>query len=71
MERHVRTVLKTLSWRIFASVSTMILVYFFTSNLVISASVSLLELVVKTVIYYLHERLWNRITFGREYPETK
>ena len=70
MERHSRTVFKTLSWRVFATVSTLILVYFFTRNIVISASVSLVDVVVKTVIYYLHERIWNNITFGRECPPT-
>ncbi len=68
MERHSRTVFKTLSWRIFATVSTLVLVYFFTRNVVISASISLVDVVIKSVIYYLHERLWNNIAFGKECP---
>jgi uncharacterized membrane protein len=42
------------------------LVFIYTGNLVISGSVGLLELVLKTVIYYIHERAWNVIGFGRE-----
>ena len=68
MEKHVRTLMKSTSWRIVATSTTMLLVFLVTGNLVISAGVGFLELLVKTVIYYLHERIWNRSNFGREKP---
>ena len=68
MERHVRTVFKTLSWRIVATSTTVLLVYLFTKDIVISAGVSIMEMAVKTIIYYLHERVWNTINFGRKIP---
>lgn len=70
MERHIRTVFKTLSWRIIATSTMMTLVFLFTRNVVLSASVSFIDLVVKTIIYYLHERLWNATNFGRDRSET-
>jgi uncharacterized membrane protein len=66
MEKHARTIFKTLSWRIFASSTTLLLVYFFTGNVVISAGVCIVEMVVKTLIYYIHERMWDKINFGRK-----
>ena len=66
MEKHARTVFKTLSWRIFATSATLLLVYVFTEDIVISASISITEIVVKTIIYYVHERVWDKTNFGRK-----
>lgn len=66
MEKHVRSLAKTMSWRIVATSTTILLVFLFTGDLVISASVGSLELLSKIVIYYIHERIWNLSNFGRE-----
>lgn len=68
MERRVRSLAKTISWRIVATSTTILLVFLFTGNLVISASVGSLELLAKIVIYYVHERIWDMSNFGREVP---
>ena len=65
METHMRSVVKAVSWRIIATLTTILLVFIFTGNLVISGAVGLTELFSKLGIYYLHERLWNAIGFGR------
>jgi len=70
METHVRSIAKAVSWRIFATLTTMLLVFVFTGNLVVSGGVGLTELLSKTVIYYLHERAWNATDFGRT-PKAK
>jgi uncharacterized membrane protein len=66
MEKPIRSLLKSISWRIVATLTTIVLVFSLTGNLVISGSVGLLELVTKTLIYFLHERIWNAIDFGRK-----
>ncbi len=68
MEKHSRSLTKTISWRIVASSITILLVFLFTGNLIISAGIGSLEVLLKTVAYYLHERLWNASNFGREKP---
>jgi len=68
MEKRVRSLAKTISWRIVATSTTILLVFLFTGNLVISASVGSLELLAKPVIYYVHERIWDMSNFGREVP---
>ena len=65
METHMRSVVKAVSWRIVATLTTILLVFIFSGNLVISGGVGLTELFSKLVIYYLHERFWNAIGFGR------
>lgn len=65
METHKRSVAKAVSWRIVATLTTMFLVFVFTGNLAISGGVGLAEVILKTIIYYAHERVWNATDFGR------
>ena len=67
MENRVRSLLKAISWRIVATSTTMLLVFLFTGNLVISVGVGSLEILLKIVIYYVHERIWNMLNFGKAY----
>lgn len=69
IESKRRSILKTVSWRIWATVTTMILVYIFTGKLLIAISVGSIEVVAKIVLYFLHERLWNKIQYGRKSVE--
>jgi uncharacterized membrane protein len=66
MEKPVRSVLKAISWRIVATLTTVFLVVLFSRDLALGTIVGITELVLKTVIYYIHERVWNLSNFGRE-----
>lgn len=65
MEKPVRSLTKALSWRILATSTTMFLVFIFTGDLLLSGGVGLSELSLKILVYYVHERVWNIIGFGR------
>jgi uncharacterized membrane protein len=69
METRVRSLAKSISWRIFATLTTMLLVFAFTGNLVLSETIGLTELLSKIAIYYAHERIWNVIKFGEPRQE--
>ena len=49
---------KTVTWRIIASVTTFMLVLIATGELAISVSVSVFDVTLKTIFYYIHERAW-------------
>ncbi len=66
LESHKRSIAKALTWRIFATFVTISVVYIFTRELVLSASIGLADTMIKIFAYYSHERLWNRIDFGRK-----
>lgn len=57
----MKLVIKTITWRIIASLITVIVVYMFTREMLLTGIVGALDAVIKTVAYYLHERLWLRI----------
>jgi uncharacterized membrane protein len=65
VEKVYRSVAKTTSWRIFATLDTVIISYFITGNWVMATSIGAIEVATKIVLYYAHERVWNRISFGR------
>lgn len=54
-----RALYKTISWRVFASIDTLIIILFFTGEAIWATSATGLEIILKTVIFYYHERVWN------------
>ncbi len=65
MDGHRRSGLKTLSWRLTAFTSDSIIVYLLTHQIVFSALVGGLTGIVKLFTFYGHERIWERIKWGR------
>ncbi|MEM2118318.1 MAG: DUF2061 domain-containing protein [Candidatus Bathyarchaeia archaeon] len=65
MEKPIRSLVKAVSWRIVATLTTILLVFIFSKDLTLGTIVGITELVVKTVVYYVHERVWNLSNFGR------
>ncbi len=67
-EKAYRSVAKTISWRTVGTLDTMIVSYFVTGNLIMAASIGSIEVVTKMVLYYYHERVWNKLKFGLYKP---
>ena len=63
-EKSKRSVVKSLTWRVTATLTTTGLVYFFTGDLEIAATVSVIEVIVKLILYFVHERVWLNIKWG-------
>lgn len=64
-ESTTRSIIKTISWRLVATATTFLLVYLFTDEVQIALTVGLIEVFLKMLIYFFHERLWDNIKFGR------
>jgi adenylylsulfate kinase len=56
--------MKGLTWRITASVTTMLIVFIMTGNLALVAGVGFADVTLKVLFYYIHERLWGRVSWG-------
>ncbi|MGD1924643.1 MAG: DUF2061 domain-containing protein [Paracoccaceae bacterium] len=59
-----RSGVKTATWRITASLDTMILALVFTGNLGTAVSIGGFEVITKLFLYYFHERAWSRVRWG-------
>jgi adenylylsulfate kinase len=66
-ETRFRSIVKALSWRVLATLTTALLVYAFTQRFDLAITIGVLEAGAKMVLYFAHERLWNRLRFGRRY----
>ena len=60
-----RSLAKTLTWRITGSASTFTIAYMVTGSFGISWLVAVIQMCVNTVLYWLHERAWARVLWGR------
>jgi uncharacterized membrane protein len=65
METHRRSLAKSLSWRVFAFALTATVVWLVTGKLQLAGEIGLADTVVKLGAFYLHERAWTRISFGK------
>ncbi|MBS2101005.1 DUF2061 domain-containing protein [Carboxylicivirga linearis] len=65
-EKRYRSIVKTISWRVTGTIDTFLVSYLITGKVGIAASISGVEVFTKLLLYYLHERVWNRIKLGKE-----
>jgi uncharacterized membrane protein len=64
-ETHARSVLKAVSWRTLGTLDTFAISWFMTGRVEIAGSIAGLEIITKLAWYYLHERVWAAIPWGR------
>jgi len=64
-EAHSRTIAKAISWRAIATLTTMTIVFLFTRRIILSLGVGLAEVIAKITFFYLHERIWEKISWGK------
>ncbi len=64
-EGHGRSFIKAVSWRTVGTLDTFIISFFVTGKVTIAGSIASIEVVTKILIYYLHERAWAVIPWGR------
>ena len=60
-----RHIVKSISYRLLGTITTILITYILTGNIVIASSIGFIELCIKPLIYFLHERVWYKwIKFG-------
>ena len=65
-DRPFGSALQTLSWHIVGSVTTTALVFIFTRRLVLSLTVGAVEFGSKVGLFWLHQRFWDRLAWGKQ-----
>jgi uncharacterized membrane protein len=56
----MKLVWKTLSWRVVGSSSTFLISYMITGQAFLATSIAVIQMIVNTILYYVHERVWLR-----------
>lgn len=61
-----RSLVKGISWRVIGSIDTFVIAYFFFGKTSIALPIAIVEVFTKILLYFLHERIWNKFQFLRE-----
>lgn len=64
-ESRLRSVLKTISWRIIATTTTVSIAYIIFGDISNALKVGGIEFFAKMLIYYFHERAWQMVPLGK------
>lgn len=64
-DKPYRSLIKAVSWRLTGSVDTMIISFLITGRIKYALTISGVELFTKIGLYFVHERLWEKISLGR------
>jgi uncharacterized membrane protein len=68
METHARSIVKAVSYRLLGSSVTGLILFAITGKGTLSLIGSAADMVLKIAAYFIHERIWDRIQFGRTKP---
>ena len=64
MESTTRSILKTISWRLVGSSAVLLISFLLTGNFVLAGYIAMIQLLSNTILYFIHERIWNKIQWG-------
>lgn len=59
-DKPLKSLLKTVSWRVVGTLDTITISYIVTGELTSALSIGSIEVVTKMILYYFHERIWSR-----------
>ena len=65
-ETNQRSIVKGISWRVVATATTIIIIYFFFGRLDLAIAAGLIESVLKVGLYWAHERAWFKVRWGKK-----
>ncbi len=60
-----RTLVKALVFRIISAISSFILIYALTGNVGFGIKFTIIDSVIKISLYFIHERTWIKIKWGK------
>lgn len=64
-EKPERSIVKSITWRIVGTADTVIISWIVTGALTLAFSIGFVELLSKMLLYFVHERVWNKVRWGK------
>jgi len=68
METHARSIAKAVSYRFLGSAVTFAVAFVITRKVDLAVGIGVVDTVMKIGAFYIHERLWNHLPFGKQPP---
>jgi uncharacterized membrane protein len=67
-EKASRSLVKAISWRVTGTIDTIVISFLVTRQVKWALGIGFIELFTKVTLYFVHERIWDRLAFGRVKP---
>jgi uncharacterized membrane protein len=64
-ETPIRSLTKAITWRITGTIDTFVISWFITGQILLASGIALTEILTKVFLFWTHERVWNRIKWGK------
>lgn len=61
MDTKKRSLIKTITWRVTGSTATFLISYVVSGSFAAAGTIAMVQMVTNTILYYGHERVWNRV----------
>ena len=65
MDTKKRSIAKAVSYRVFGTLTTGTIAWFFTGKIEVSLAIGLFDATFKIAGYFLHERIWAKLSYGK------
>lgn len=65
-DSNTRSIVKTITWRLTGSGATFLISYIMTGSFAVAGSIATIQIVANSILYFIHERFWNELKWGRE-----
>jgi uncharacterized membrane protein len=62
----VRSLAKAISWRVTGTIDTFLISWLITGQILIASGIAFTEIMTKICLFWAHERVWNRISWGKD-----
>jgi len=67
-ESHIRSIVKAVTWRAGGTVVTFLVAFILLGEISKAVQIGALDTLLKIGAFYAHERVWNRLNFGKQKP---
>ena len=64
-ESFKRSIIKTVTYRVFVLILDFTVIYLFTKKIEIAVSFTIISNIYTTFAYFFHERIWDNIKWGK------
>lgn len=65
-DKAVRSLVKAYTYRCCGTFTTMCISYYFTRRWIVSLSIGATEMVIKPLVYWSHERVWQTVKWAKK-----
>jgi uncharacterized membrane protein len=70
-ETRRRAIVKAITYRVIVAITLAAISWFYTGNLFETSAVSITYTIIATSVYYVHERAWLKVTWGKVFHHPK